>query len=247
MSHFLPNYSRMGSYLQPTQTSLHARPTVPLFRINSQRVPVISSLSPCDPRYRLVSFTTGHYSPPYSSVRCNEPSLCTKYKQYLVDVSSTPMLTISEAYPIGDGESVLDTEHGMCIQNEFVHRGESFQLSKMGYEILMHLNRFYSYASCYRRMHTMLDTEQDSSLHYEVTPLVASRIELQHPTLSPLNAHYETFSRFLCGSDVYDNGEDMRHILGLLQADFNMCLLDENIRDPLYKKRFTLHRYVSYK
>ena len=245
MSHFLPNYSRTGVYLQPTQISAHDRKTIPFYKLNSQRVPVISTLRACDPMFKLVSYVASPYSPPFCSVRGYEPAICSKYQQQVISVESTPFMALHEAVSPEETDSEYDTEHGLCIQNEFVHNNTTFQLNKMAYEILLQMNRLYTYASGFRDLQPLLDNSQDTSLYYEVVPLASSRLELQNPILSPLNAHYESYARFLCGCNVHDNGEDMMHVMGLLQKDFNMCLLDEHVRDPMYKKRFTLHKFVS--
>ena len=247
MSHFLPNYSRSGVYLQPTQVSTHYRNAVPYYQANSQRVPVVSTLKSSDPMFKLTSYVASQHSPPFCSVRGYEPAICSKYKQQFSFIESTPMMTLNEAITSDSEDSDHDTEHGMCVQTEFVHKNTTYQMNKAAYEILLHMCRLLSYASCFQELQPLMDETLDTSLYYEVVPLAASRLELQNPVLAPLNAHYESYARFLCGCNIHDHGEDMRHVMNLLQRDFYMCLLDEHVREPIYKKRFTLHRLVSFK
>ena len=245
MSQFIPNYSRSGVYLLPTQISAHDRHAIPYYQLNSQRAPVITHLKSSATMFKLVSYVASQHSPPYCSVRSYAPAICSKYKQQISFIESTPKMTLHEAISPCTDDSEHDNEQGLCIQTEFVTSNTSFQMNKMAYEILLQLNRLYSYAACFQEVQPLLDSTLDTSLYYEAVPLAASRLELQNPVLSPINANYESFARFLCGCNIHDNGEDMRHVMGKIQRDFYMCLLEENVRDPMYKKRFTIHRFVS--
>ena len=229
----------------PTQISPHDRNAIPFYQLNSQRAPVITNLKPSDTMFKLVSYIASQYSPSFCSIRSYSPAICSKYKQQISFIESTPSMTLREAISPCAEDSEHDNEQGLCIQTEFVTSNTSFQMNKMAYEILLQLNRMYSYVTCFQEIQPFLDCTLDTSLYYEAVPLAASRLELQNPVLSPINAYYESCARFLCGCNVHENGEDMRHVLGKLQRDFYMCLLEENVREPLYKKRFTLHRFVS--
>ena len=245
MAHFLPHMGKIGCYLYSRgDDATSDERTVPVFRINSIRAPVVSSLNSGDPRYRLISYLVSPYSPPFSSIRSYEPALCRRQDQLLVAVDMTPLRTMTEAIDSNRLKPNLPPEYGLCIQNEFIHSSSFLRLSKPSYEVVMHLNRFYAFAACYEGISGLLDAEHDLCQHYELPSVAASRAELHNQGYNAINARYESFTRFMCGGDL-EAAEDMPGIIEFLMSDFQSCLLAENIDDPVFKMRYTIHRSVS--
>ena len=243
MAHFFPSTTRIGCYLQPRGNDATELTTIPVFRINSTRAPVISSLNSGDPRYRLISYVVSPYSPPYSSIRSYQPTLCGREKQQLENVSIQPMSTLQEVVTQQYVDKVLPPEYGVCVHNEFIHSSPYLRLSKASYETIIHLNRIQSYILCFSDLKELIDEDLDLCQFYESPPAVASRAELHEPGFSAINSRYESLTRYMCGSWLEEQ-DDMVDAIGFIVSDFQSCLEAKNSNEPKYKQRYTIHRSV---
>ena len=230
MSHFQPNHhTRLGSYLQQTIISDHPRETIPIFQINSKRVPVFSTLTLGSSQFRMIGMTLSPFSPPFSTIRSPASSLCTRDSQKITDIQVYPQHTLRYLCDTGDALN----EDGLMTYMEFDHSSSYFRASSTTYELLSHFSRMVSYVHCSKFIHGLHSAEIDLSTCYDRVPMYASRLELRFPQYAPLNSQYESVVRFICGSDLM-KADDVELCVESLQCDLHQCLLNENIGKIVY-------------
>ena len=243
MSHFQPNHhTRLGSYLQQTMISDHPRENIPIFQINSKKVPVFSTLTLGSNQFRMIGLTLSPFSPPVSSIRSPNSSLCVRDSQRIDDVQVFPQHTLQQ---MCESDETMN-EDGLMTYMEFDHSNSYFRASANTYELLSHFSRLTSYVQCSKFIHAQHKPETDLSTCYDRVPIYTSRLELRYPQYSPLNSRYESVVRFICGSDLV-KADDIELCIETLQCDFHQCLLKENYGKTTYQQLYMLHLHVSKK
>lgn len=227
------------------------------FKVEKRRVPVVSSLVPCSPQYRLLGIISGNNSRPMCYVMSNythsvpaRDHNCVGVE--LADFSSMENRLPRDLYFNSQGQPV-EVGYGHILTLEFQSLlsrvGQAPGLSSMNYELLLTMCQIKSYISLHDDIATYFMARFGKSLCYVPIDSSLSTLALKYPEMLPINDSYESIVRFMSGANQYEatvRDEYNRVFMSFMEA--MTCETSSNPSlDQIHSKTrmFRLHRIVS--
>ena len=230
-----------------------------LVQIEQRRVPVISSLIPFSPHYRMISFVSTEGSRPlcysvsrYSHSAHGHSHNCTGFEA--VDFCTMDTRLPRDVYMDNLGVP-YEIGHGQLLSLEYrpntVHPGATAGISSMTYELILVLSQLKMVVLCYPDLKHYFLAKRDLSSCYEPVDRALVQMALRVPAFMPINDAYETLIRFLSGADHHDHLE-MRATYAMVYDHFQEYMQKVGDKTNVHAtpfnefiQTFRLHRLVS--
>ena len=243
----------LGSFLMSQLIQEPCPAGVPLYQIQSRRVPVISALQPGSTHYRMLSYVTGNRSIPmcfvtekYSSlVSFKQHNVC--HAEFLTFGSMTSKM--SEEDYLEDGVPVeYGYGHLLALESRSYRDGTGIRLgvSAQAYEIYLILSQLRSFLHCLPEMKQHEMQSVDPSECYEPAERTVTRHSLRDVETLSTNDVYENLARYICGSTHYEHGQILKDCGFILNKGLQSAACgDRNGLPCIEQVSFKLHRIVS--
>ena len=247
MSVYLPSStSGLGSYLINRLEEEPAPAGVPLYQVESQRVPVISALVPGNTIYRMLSFVTGPRSIPMCRSNEKFSHLSPMRLHNVTHAEIVPYGSIDEKVskdcysdckgtPFEHGYGMLLTSDSQRVHSGF---GMSLQVGAQFYEVYLMLAQLKSFLQCYPQMKKHEYPVMDLTNCYEPADRTSVRRSLLNRESLSVHDVYENIARFMCGSSCHSHGQILSDF-GFVQE---RCLSSTKLPLP-----HTTIRYIEFK
>ena len=222
-------------------------------------MPVISSLIPNAPTYRLLSFVTHTGARPmsYVSSRYSQSAHGHEHNCIGVEVQDFCSLESRTPHELGFDCQGIPFEIGyghllsLHYQSNSAHPGSDAGISSMTYELSLIFIQLKSYINCRPELEQHYLLGMDLSKHYEPVSQFLVQMALKHPQFMPLNDAYEMIVRNLCGSDSVGT-ISVKEYYGVVFESFQKYMSQQmQVQDALggswdSSHLFRLHRVVSF-